>query len=109
MSKINRTKAAELHRRGMSYAEIARQMGVSRQAVQKALTKGRTKNFKHIAYYDLRNTLRNKHITFAALSASVIISPTRLEGIIFGRIEPTEADKLAIETVLGEKVIWDKT
>lgn len=104
--KINKQRAKDMYSAGVSYAEIAREFGVSRQAVQKMF--GPKPKPIRCVYPGLTNTMSKKHMTFAQLKANTLLGNDRIEGILSGEIYPNDVDRLAIEFVVGEKVDWKR-
>lgn len=102
-----------MHNAGMSYAEIGREFGTTRQAVQKLLsspTKRKLAGYEHpkpYVYPDLCKTMRIKHITASALGRLAGFPERKMEEILEGSIEPTQQDKIRIEFAIGN-VSWEK-
>lgn len=111
--KINKHRALEMHNAGMSYAEIGREFGTTRQAVQKLLsspTKQKLAGYQHPkpwAYPDLCKTMHMERITAQVLGRRAGFPEGKMERILDGDIEPTQNDKLRIELAIGN-VSWEK-
>lgn len=107
--KINKREAIELREQGKTYAEIAVRYGVTRQAVQKLLSKGQTKNeVRRSIYPDIVKNMRMKALTHARLASLSGIQKTRLIDILMGFDTPTESEVKGINFALGKKISWEK-